>query len=359
MKQPHLLICISGHGFGHVAQTAPVLNALKQLMPNLRLTIRSSIPLGHLRSRIPHEFHYVHEAVDPGMQMVSALEVDVNASFKSYAEFHADWQTRIETESKLIAELAPDVVLTNVAYLPLEGAARLEVPAIAMCSLNWVDIFRDFCGDMPGAAGILEQMEQAYRHPQAFLRLTPAMRMPWVEQQRTVGPVAQPRSSQRDLIDAKLGLSVKHQLVLVSMGGIAMQFPVDAWPQIANVLWLVPDSWETQRKDCISVGSLDMDFSDVLASCDLLLTKPGYGSFVEAACAGVPVLYVQREAWPEQDELINWLNQYGRCDELSAEQLQTGEFSEGLLELLGQEKPCPVKASGTQEAAQYLAACLS
>src|SRR5688572_17963130 len=110
MKQPHLLICISGHGFGHVAQTAPVVNALKQLMPDLRLTIRSSVPLTHLRSRIPHEFHYVHEAVDAGMQMVSALEVDADASFKAYSDFHADWQTRIETESKLIAELAPDLV---------------------------------------------------------------------------------------------------------------------------------------------------------------------------------------------------------------------------------------------------------
>lgn len=359
MKQPHLLICISGHGFGHVAQTAPVLNALKQLMPDLRLTIRSSVPIAHLRSRIPHEFHYVHEAVDPGMEMLSALEVDADASFKSYAEFHADWHTRIEAESKLIAELAPDAVLTNVAYLPLEGASQLGIPAVAMCSLNWADIFRDFCGDMPGAAEILQQIEQTYQHAQTFLRLTPGMPMPWIEPQHILGPVAQPRLNRRNLIDEKLGLHAKNRLVLVSMGGIAMQFPVDAWPRIANVLWLVPDNWQSKRADCVPVGSLGLDFSDVLASCDILLTKPGYGSFVEASCAGVPVLYVKREAWPEQDELISWLHQHGRCQEIRAEQLQTGEFGEALLELLVRGKPYPVKASGTQEAVQYLAAMLA
>ena len=358
MKQPHLLICISGHGFGHVAQTAPVVNALKQLLPDLRLTIRSSVPLGHLRSRMPHEFHYLEEAVDPGMQMVSALEVDEDASFKSYLAFHAEWNMRIQAESDLIAALTPDLVLTNVAYLPLEGAARLGIPAVAMCSLNWADIFRDFCGEMSGAAQILEQIERAYQHADTFLRLTPAMPMPWMLQQRTLGPVAQPSPSRRDLIDKKLGLYRKNKLVLVSMGGIAMQFPIDVWPRIADVWWLVPDSWQSGREDCVPVGSMGLDFSEVLASCDILLTKPGYGSFVEAACAGVPVLYVKREAWPEQDELVYWLSRQGRCKELSAEALQTGNFGEALLELLNQEKPGPVEASGTQEAAQFLAALL-
>ena len=42
-----------------------------------------------------------------------------------------------------------------------------------------------------------------------------------------------------------------------------------------------------------------MNFADLLASSDALLCKPGYGSFVEAASCGVPVLYVARPDWPE------------------------------------------------------------
>lgn len=358
MRQPHLLVCISGHGLGHVAQMAPVLNALAQLVPNLQLTVRSSVPLAHLRSRITPEFHYVPEIVDPGMEMVSALEVDAERSFSAYADFHADWETRVAAEAGLIAALSPDAVLSNVAYLPLAGAARLGIPRVAMCSLNWADIFGYFCGNMPGASEVLAQVEQAYLQASAFLRLLPAMPMAWIPHLHVIGPVAQPRPSHRLNLNRKLGLAPQHKLVLVSMGGIGMRFPLESWPAIPGVLWLVPDSWKARREDCISVESVGMDFSDLLASCDALLTKPGYGSFVEAACAGVPVLYVRREAWPEQDALIGWLRQHGACVELQAAQLQTGEFAEALQLLLGQPRPQPVQPSGTQVAARYLAALL-
>lgn len=359
MKPPHLLVCISGHGYGHVAQTAPVLNALRQLVPDLQLTLRTSVPLAHLRSRIPAEFHYLQEAVDPGMEMVSALEVDAERSFQAYADFHHDWEARITAEEKLLSELAPDAVLCNVAYLPLAAAARLDIPAVAMCSLNWTDIFSAFCDQIPGAEVILAQQQQAYLQADAFLRLSPAMPMAWMPHVHEMGPVAQPRTNRRSEIDQKLHLTAQHKLVLVSMGGIAMQLPVESWPVIPNVLWLIPDSWQTEREDCVPLSSLHLDFSDVLASCDVLLTKPGYGSFVEAACAGVPVLYVRREAWPEQDVLIAWLEQQGLCAELGATQLQTGAFGQDLLLLLQQKKPERVAPVGTLAAAQYVAGLLA
>lgn len=101
-----------------------------------------------------------------------------------------------------------------------------------------------------------------------------------------------------------------------------------------------------------------MDFSDITASCDLLLTKPGYGAFVEAACSGVPVLYVKRAAWPEQDELVAWLNEHGYCAELQPEALQTGDFGNAVQELLGRRHPQPVEPLGTEAAAELLAGYL-
>lgn len=359
MKRPHLLVCISGHGYGHVAQTAPVLNALMQLVPDLQFTLRSSVPLAHLRSRIHTEFHYLQEAVDPGMEMVSALEVDAERSFQAYAGFHRHWDARVVAEEKLLAKLAPSAVLTNVAYLPLAGALGYGVPAVSMCSLNWADIFDYFCGSMTGATEILEEIRGAYSQAQAFLRLSPAMPMAWMEHLQEVGPVAQPRMSRRPLIDNKLGLGPQHKLVLVSMGGIAMRLPVEVWPAIPDVLWLVPDSWQSTRADCIGLSALGLDFSDVLASCDALLTKPGYGSFVEAVCSGIPILYVRRDAWPEQEVLIAWLEQQGLCAELASRQLQNGDFREALLDVLQPDKPAPVDPVGTHAAAQHIAAMLA
>jgi len=358
---PHLLVCISGHGYGHVAQVAPVLNELSRLLPGLRLTLRTTIPEAHLRRRVTTEFRYISEATDFGMVMVSALEVQVEESMRAYAEFHADWSGRVKAEAAVIKELAPDLVLSDVAYLPLAGASQVGIPSIAMCSLNWADIFQYFCGAMPGAAEILQQIEQAYLQSEAFLRLLPAMPMPWLANQWTIGPVAQLGMNRRREINEKLGWTDQHKLVLVSMGGIATRLLVANWPRIPNMHWLVPADWleGCEREDMLAFESIGMNFSDVLASCDILLTKPGYGAFTEAACNGIPVMYVRRNTWPEQDDLIAWLEQNGLCHKLEAEQVESGNFLEDLQHLLMQPRLGAVAASGARDAANYLATWLT
>jgi hypothetical protein len=56
----------------------------------------------------------------------------------------------VDREARLLAELQPDLVLSDVAYLPLAGAARAGIPALAMCSLNWAELFAHFFAASPG-----------------------------------------------------------------------------------------------------------------------------------------------------------------------------------------------------------------
>ncbi|HEY8887759.1 MAG TPA: hypothetical protein VIM35_04665, partial [Gallionella sp.] len=118
---PHLVVSISGHGFGHVAQTAPILNLLHRLHPKLRLTVRSAVPVAHLRSRIHVPFTHLPSAGDIGMMMSSALDVLSQESRAAYRAFHADWDARVADEARLLRKLGADMVFSNVGYLPLAG----------------------------------------------------------------------------------------------------------------------------------------------------------------------------------------------------------------------------------------------
>mgnify|MGYP000300617505 CR=1 FL=1 len=158
-KHPHLLVCISGHGYGHLAQVAPVLNALHALLPTLQLTVRTTIPEPLLRQRIQPEFRHVAESTDFGMVMMSALEVDVEASMQAYAVFHADWPGKVADEVRRLQAIGADIVMTDVAYLPLAAADLLGIPSVSLCSLNRADIFRDYCADRQGADAIAREME--------------------------------------------------------------------------------------------------------------------------------------------------------------------------------------------------------
>ena len=356
---PHLVVSISVHGFGHVAQTAPILNALHRLMPQLRITVRSAVPFSHLRTRIHAPFTHLESYGDIGMVMSSALDVCVEESRAAYQRFHADWDARAHAEARLLRELEADFVFSNVGYLPLAGAQRAGIANAALCSLNWYDIYRHYCGD----DGIAAQIQSCYANADAFLRTTPGMAMESLPGLIPVAPIAELGDNRRDELDRHLLLSKEEKLVLVSMGGVATRLPMERWPRIDGVRFLVQQSWlaspelgrRARHPDAVVIESLSVGYSDLLASSDALLCKPGYGSFVEAACSGVPVLYVSRADWPESASLVEWLQEHGPCREVSREQIEQGDLARELEGLFTLPRTGPCTPAGAVQVADWLA----
>jgi len=347
----HLVVTISGHGYGHVAQTAPILNQLHQLVPELRLTVRSAVSPAHLRSRIHVPFAHLPSNGDIGMMMSSALDVLVEESRVAYRAFHRDWDKRVADEAHLLRGLDADMLFSNVAYLPLAGAQRVGIPNAALCSLNWADIYRHYCGEDDIAALIAG----CYAGADAFLRATPGMAMADLPNLVPVAPVAAVGKNRRTELDHHLKLSKDEKLALVSLGGIASRLPIERWPRIPGVRWLVQESWHIEHPNAVILETLPMSFSDLLASCDVLVCKPGYGSFVEAASGGVPVLYVNRPDWPEAPALVEWLQQNGLCREVARDTLEQGKIADVLEEIWNAPKPVPVIPEGAQQVAKWLA----
>jgi hypothetical protein len=352
---PHIVVSISGHGFGHVAQTAPILNRLHQDMPQLHITVRSSVPSSHLRSRIHAPFTHLSSEGDIGMAMSSALDVRIKDSCMAYRAFHADWDKRVAGETRLLRELKADLVFSNVGYLPLAGAQHAGIANAALCSLNWFDIYRHYCGDDAIAAKILE----CYAGADAFLRATPGMAMAHLSNLIEIAPVADIGNDRRDELNRRLKLSNEEKLVLVSMGGITSRLPLERWPRIEGVRWLVQSDWKIEHPDAIKLESLSLEFGDLLASSDALLCKPGYGSFTEAACSGTPVLFVARPDWPESPALVEWLQQHGKCREVSRQALERGVLATELESLWAGTKKRSrqhphVTAAGAAQVAEWL-----
>jgi len=347
----HLFVDISSHGFGHLAQTAPVLNALRQRLPQLKLTLRSGLQRERIARRIAGDFTHLAEASDFGLVMKSALEVDVPASLAAYREFHADWAARVEREAELLGKLAPDLVLSNVSYLALAGAKHAGIPALALCSLNWAGIAAPYFRDVPDFPAIHAQMLAAYRGAAAFLRLTPGMDMPELDNVETIGPVAQPGETKRDVLPPGT------RLVLVAMGGVGVRLP-DNWPVLSGVTWIVARDSGLDRADILTLESTGLSVSDLIASVDCVITKAGYGTFVEAAASGTPLLYVARPDWPEEAALATWHGMVSKSARISRAQFEQGDFGELLERLMSGRRPRPVELTGIAQAADLISAHL-
>ena len=350
----HLLVDISAHGLGHLAQTAPVLEALCVLRPDVRLTVRSAIPRERLARRIDGEFAYVGEAHDFGFVMHNAVDIDFAASGARYRAFHTDWKAKVALEADWLRAHRVDALLANVAYLPLAGAAVAGIPAAAMCSLNWADLFRHYFGDEAWAKDIHAQALAAY-NTATFLRVTPSMPMTDFARRHKVGPIARYGRKDRAGIGSRLGIDASSRRVLVAMGGMEFRLPVENWPRAPDVVWLVPESWQTQREDVRAFDTVGIDFTDLLANVDAVITKSGYGTFAEAACNGVAVLYLERDDWPEEAPLATWLAGCARARTVTRAQLMAGDVLDALATLWRQPIPTVPPATGAAAAAEWLA----
>lgn len=349
-----LYVAISHHGLGHLAQTAAVLRQLHQRDAGIEFLVRTALPRDVLAARLPIPFEHLPLASDCNFVMHDALRIDTQASLAAYRAFHAHWDRRVAEEAEALLHLGADAVFSNVGYLPLAAAHRAGIPACALCSLNWADIFSHYLGAAPGCATIHAEMLAAYRGASVFLRPEPAMPMPALDNTQMIPPVAGTGRNRRQELVERLGLKADDRLVLVGMGGIPYRPNVEQWPLQQGIIWLVPDQWAVPRADFRPFGAAGMPFADLLASADALVTKPGYGSFVEAVACDVPVLYLPRPDWPETPWLADWLQANGRALMIEEGLLQAGDVMAALEAVWALPRKASPRVDGAEQAAHRL-----
>ena len=351
---PHLLLAVSGHGYGHLSQCAPVINALWEQCPELQLTVCGSLPHAVVAARLDRDFSYRHTELDPVLRMFSAWEVDVDASIEVYRDCYRNREAGLQQDLALLRELRPDLVLADIPFRILLAAQQAAVPAICLCSLNWAAVYAAYCAGSHGSEAIIGHMLSGYRAAQAFLAPAPSLPMPELDNYHPIGPVARSGTRRTAELQQRSGLPPGTRYVLVAMGGIATRLPLTNWPRMEGVAWVFAEPVPTRRDDMVLLDALRMPFIDVLAAAAAVLTKPGYGTYAEAVCNGVPLLTLERPDWPETRYLNDWAQAHGRLAEISRAQLEAGAFA-GVLEQLWQlqEKP-PPEPAGIGQAAEII-----
>jgi len=354
----HLLVAITAHGFGHAAQVAPVINRLRERLPALRVTLLSSLPESLLNERIKGDFQRIDRAPDFGLVMHSALAIDLEASAAAYVDLHVSWQRQVDEEARQLSSLAPDLVLADVPYLTLAAASQAGIPAVALCSLNWADIYRHYFLNGKEAFQVLGHMEAAYQSAQAFLCPEPSMPMQFLDNRVSIGPIAVRGCNRREELIQQLGLKPEYSLVLVAPGGVATRFAIENWPQGQAIHWLVSDSWQVKHPDASPLENTGLSFPDLVSSVDAVLGKCGYGTVTECVLNGTPLMYIPRPDWPEERSLLQWLDAHGAAVELASECLVTGEFKGVVRRARSRTVKSPT-ATGVNQAADHLYGLLS
>ena len=301
-----LLLDITAHGFGHLAQCAPVVAALREAEP-LELSVRSGLPGQVLRDRLGPIAQHIPADTDFGAVMRDAFAVDDAATLARYRVRHAGLPEEVRALAATLRRLRCEAVLSNVTYVAPMAAAAAGIPCVLFSSLTWHDVLRTCC---PEATDLAEEVMAGYRHATSIFRLVPGTGFHGLDSTAVTQPIARVGRRRQDLLN-RIGGDTCRPMALLAVGGMLPGIPPPLVHAPGEFRLVGPAVW--QEAGVIPVETLGVPFEDLLASADVVVSKPGYGIVAELGCIGTPAVLVARPGWPEEPDLSNWLQERARC----------------------------------------------
>lgn len=360
---PLIWCAISGHGFGHAAQVVPVLNALSALVPNLAIVLRTTVPVSFFRDRlsVPWDLQSVQQ--DVGCIQDGPLTIDIEKTWTAHERFHETWDTRLSDEVAAMQAASPALIIADTPYLAIEAGFRAQIPTVALANFTWDLVLKDYCqASDHSQQQLIQRIRDSYAKADGALRITPAPEMDAFSQVVDIGPIASPASPERDRLASALALAPNERTVMVGFGGIPIKsLPLEQMEQLHPYRFLFDGPIPHGYSRIHSTTTLPLSFKTLLASVDVIMTKPGYGTIVEAVALQQPVVYVRRYNFADEQPLVDYLRLHGRGIELSLDNFTLGNWKPALRQILTAPFPTlpPPSPTGATEAANFIAQQLS
>ena len=356
---PLIWCAISGHGYGHAAQVVPVLNAIGSLVPGMTAILRTTVPASFFRDRltIPWDLQPVQQ--DVGCVQIGPLKIDIDETWAAHHRFHETWEARLSQEVTAMQAASPALVIADTPYLAIEAGSRAQRPTIALASFTWDLVLKEYChASDRSQQQLIQCIRDSYAKAHVALRITPAPRIDALANIIDIGPITSPSSPERERLASALALAPNEHTVLVGFGGIPLtSLPLEQMEQLRHYRFLFDGPVPSGYSRIHSTKTLPFSFKTLLASVDIIMTKPGYGTIVEAVALQQPVVYVRRYNFADELPLVDYLHRYGRGVELSIDNFVQGRWEPALQQTLASPLPLlpPPPPTGAAEAAEVIA----
>ena len=352
----HIAYYITAHGYGHGVRSCDVLGTLLARHPRVRVTVTTDLPGDFLRSRLPEadgRLSIRPGAFDVGMVQKDSIRVDVEATLAEALELVEERGRLVDYEAEFLRGEGADLVVADIPSIPIESAAEAGIPAVAMGNFSWDWIYGPFVERDSRWGDVIRMFAEGYRQARVLLKLpfSPEMR---VFPKRVELPLlAKPGRDRRGELARMTGADAGKRWALLS-------FTTLGWDEAAlrgveglggwEFFTVKPLEWPG-RERLHAVDRHAVGFSDVLASVDVVVSKPGYGILSDCVANGKPLVYAEREDFIEYPLLERELRRYVRNVHLPAVDLYAGRLGEALEAVDAAPAPAERLAGGGAERA--------
>ena len=323
---------VTPHGNGHAVRTCDIVRAFNALAPEIPVVLVARHPEVFLRHRVPSPATTIrHDAFDTGLVQHDSVRSDAEASLRAALDIVARRRDLVAAEAARLRDLRAAAVVCDIPAIPIEAARAAGIPALAAGNFSWNWIYEHLALSDPAWEPAAAAFREGYAGCDLLLRMPfhePMSAFPRIED---IPVVATPGRDRRDEIAARTGCDPALRWVLLSFSTLhwddaalrrlgAMED--HAFFTVRPLEWRAPGFHALDRHE--------FPFCDALASCDAVLTKPGFGIVSECVVNRKPVVYAERPEWPETAPLVDGIRRFGRGAPLTMERLYAGDLRAAL-----------------------------
>lgn len=357
MRSSPLVYYITAHGYGHGARSCDILRAFHETSPDVPITVVTDLPASFLRNRLPGIPLTIRPGgLDVGMTQLDSVRVDVDATRRALEAWVILRPERIETERSFLRSVGAHLVVSDIPSIPFEAAADLNIPSVGVGNFTWNWIYSAFAEQDARWRPAVQAYEEGYRRADLLLRLPFAEPMTAFPVRRDIAMVARPGRPRRDDLAALTGAPLDRRWILLSFSTLDWDDAALARVEATEgYVFFTVRPLEWRRRNIYAVDREQMSFSDVLASVDAVVTKPGFGVLSECVVNQKPMAYVERTDFLEYPILEAALQRYLQHQHLPARALYQGDLKDSL-DRLWTAPPAreSLAAGGDQQAAAVL-----
>ncbi len=356
-----LAVYVSGHGYGHATRVGEVLRAVRRRDASIPVAIVTSGPEALYRRAVRGPFEFRAEACDTGLAQKSALVIDEEGTVDAWRRFDAGYAARVEREARWLRDAGASVVLGDIPPLAFAAAADAGVPAIALGNFSWDWIYRHFAARQPALHEAADRAAAAYGRCGLLLELPFAGDLSAFPRRERIPLVA--RHPRADRGDTRRKLHLDGAVVLVSFGGLGLPgFDPAVLARMPGFTFIVSDGDRGPANvRCVTNTTMEaacLEYVDLVAAADVVVTKPGYGIVSDAIAAGTRMIYTDRGDFPEYPILVREMAEWLACAYVTNTQLLDGDFASEIDAVLARPMPAPPPMDGAERAADRILAAM-
>jgi L-arabinokinase len=343
---------ITAHGYGHGARSCDIINALRKAAPTRPIIVKTDLPETFMQSRLLNGIELRRGAFDVGLIQKDSIQVDLDASLKALETLYAREPELIRQELDFMRSENIGVVVADIPAIPLAAAQQSALPNIATGNFGWDWIYEEFGMQDSRWIPYVEKFRAIYAQTDLLLRQPFAEPMESFPNRIDLPLLAEAGQSRKEKISDMTGADPGKRWVLLSFTSLDLEKPgLDQLAQLTHYEWfsVEPLEWKDSPVHCIKRA--DVCFSDVLASVDIVVTKPGFGILSECIANKKPIIYSERSHFREYGVLVQSIERYCRHAFIPNSELYAGQLDRALSEIKTAAEPRERMTGGGAELA--------